>query len=78
MPNTALYPMSALEDLVSQDRGHTEAWTVHGLVKDLNARIIDDDGKSIQPLVAEAALSLMLLRKDFVNKKHRSAPKRLS
>ena len=30
------------------DRGHTEAWTVHGLVRDLNARIIHDDRKSTE------------------------------
>ena len=28
-----------------EDRGHTEAWRVHGRVKDLNARIIHDDRK---------------------------------
>ena len=49
---SSLYPPNTIllrKDRFSvSDKGHTEAWTVQGPVKDLKARIVHDDRKSIE------------------------------
>jgi len=73
---SSLYPSNTIllrkNKFLVRDKGHKEAWTVYGPVKDLKGCIIHDDRKpsnqwirgtfyALQRLSAESALSLVVL-----------------
>src|SRR5262249_5022126 len=49
---SSLYPANTIllrkNKFLVRDKGHTEAWSVQGTVKNLKARIVHDDRKSIE------------------------------